>query len=216
VTHIQCNTRVNSVVLIWIIQMNNDDERLVAPPCVACGGPAYASVKSPGGELVNLCWKHTQEHEALRVRTLEVYRAHMDRLEDHMDDIAGLPRKTRVPAPRVNVHQVNIHGNNLGVVNTGTVNSIANNVTIINGTDSALAMQLKQLTEAIIASTTLNRDQKQEAADLLNEVVEDVAKPPQQRRSRAVMKTITVALGQMLSHAADLYTLWTAVEPHLK
>jgi hypothetical protein len=61
----------------------------------------------------------------------------------------------------------------------------------------------------------LNNGQKQEAADLLNEVVEDLAKPPQQRRPRAVMKSITVGLGHVLSHAADLFTLWTAIEAHL-
>src|SRR5262249_38404752 len=118
-------------------------------------------------------------------------------------------------APRVNVQQVNIHGDNLGVVNTGTVGNIANNLTIINAQDAALAGQLKNLTEAILTSQALSDTQKREAADLLREVVEDIATPSQERRSRTVIKTIAGALGQVLSHAADLYTLWTAIAPHL-
>jgi hypothetical protein len=73
---------------------------------------------------------------------------------------------------------------------TAAVGSIANNLTIINGHNTALAGQLKTLTEAILASATLNPRQTQEATELHNGVVEDLAKPAQQRRSRAVMKTL--------------------------
>jgi len=112
------------------------------------------------------------------------------------------------------VNQIHIQNNN-GVVNTGTVRTIENRVTVIHQTDAALADQLKALTEAIINSPALDQTQKQQAADLITEVVDDVARPPQQRRSRAVMMAITNALGQVLAHAADLYTLWEAVQKHL-
>src|SRR5207247_23293 len=139
-------------------------------------------------------------------------------LEDEINDTWGLPRNPRprrIPAPRVNVQQVNIHGDNLGVVNTGVVQSLSNNISIVNGQNAELAGQLKELTEAVLRSEALDATQKREAADLLNEVVEDAATPSPQRKSRTVMKTIGTGLGQVLSHSADLYTLWTAVAPYL-
>ncbi len=199
------------------------EKKLVPVPCVQCGRPPVAAVGVAPGQYVNVCLEHFNEFETLRMQKVEMYgrmaQQAKEQLEDQMADAIGMPRKQRpqqIPAPRVNVHQVNIHGNNLGVVNTGTVSNIRNHVSIINSHDAALAAQLGQLTDAILASNELNDVQKQEAADLLSEVTEDVSRPAPDRRSRAVMRTIAVGLGQVLSHAADLYTLWTAIEPHVK
>jgi len=116
------------------------------------------------------------------------------------------------------VHQVNIHVDNLGVVNQGTVGNIANNphkhqeprrsasatTQATDGGDSDLAEFGRP-------------SRKPEVADLLCEVAEDAAKPPQQRRCRTVMRTVVTGLGQALSHAADLRTRWTAaITPHLQ
>ena len=178
-----------------------------------------AQVGLESGQYVQVCLDHYQLHEEMRLRKIQMYQELAERAEDDIAVTLGLPRKPRpqrIPAARVNVHQVNIHGDNLGVVNTGTVGSIANSLTIIHGHDATFAAKLKVLTEAIIASTVITAAQKQEAVELLNEVADDAAKPPQQRRARSAMKTIAAGLGQVLSHAADLYTLWTAIEPHLK
>ena len=167
---------------------------------------------------MNLCFDHSQQFQAMNLRQMEMLQNHIDRTEDDLADVWGLPRKqrpARIPAPRVNVHQVNIHGDNLGVVNTGTVGSIANGLSIIDQRDAALAGQLKVLTEAVLASTTLESARKQEAADLLNELVQDAAKPADQRRSRTVMAAIGAGLAQVLSVSADLYTLWTGIAPAL-
>lgn len=188
------------------------------PLCAECGRPAIVAYDQGDGRYLSFCLTHAQQYQEINFRTIEALQEQRDRLEDEISDTVGLPRQARplrIPAPRVHVHQVNIEGNNLGVVNTGTIGNITNNLTVISGQDAALAANLKELTEAILASTTLETARKQEAADLLREVVEDVAKPPQQRRSRVVMKTIGAGLGVVLSHAADLATLWTAIEPHL-
>jgi hypothetical protein len=115
----------------------------------------------------------------------------------------------------VNVQQITIHGTNLGVVNTGTVQTIENNVTTINQADPALAQRLQQLAEGILASNELTDDDKRDAADLLNEVVADAAKSPAQRSPRAVMKTIASGLAQVLAKAAQLASIWKAIEPHV-
>lgn len=199
--------------------MSDNDQNMVPIPCAyGCGRPPVVGYELPGGQKINLCIEHWQQFEEHNARQIDFYRQQMEQLEDEMDDIVGLPRKVRpprIPPARVNVHQVTIHGDNLGVVNTGTVGSIANSLTIIRAHNERLAEQLKNLTEAVLASNALDAVQKQEAADLLKEVVEDVAKPPEQRRSRAVMKTIASGLSQVLSHAADIYALWAAIEPNL-
>lgn len=198
--------------------MADESPRLVPMPCVQCGRPGVAQVPLDNGSYVQVCYDHYNQFEDLRIRKVEMYRQLAEDMEDNIDDTMGFPRRlrpARIPAPRVNVNQVNIHGDNLGVVNTGTVANISNSLTVIRGHDAALAAQLKTLTEAIIASTELDQAQKQEAADLLSEVAGDTAKPPEQRRTRTAMKLIASGLSQLLSHSADLYTLWTAIAPHL-
>lgn len=197
----------------------NGSPKMMPMPCVQCGRTPFAGYELPDGRKVNLCFEHSQQFDAMNLRRMEALQDQMDRLEDQIDDTWGLPRRprpARIPAPRVNVHQVNIHGDNFGVVNTGTVGSISSNLTIIHGQDPALAARLKELTEAILASSTLEKSQKQEAADLINELAADEAKPPQKRRSRAVMRAVAIGLGQLLSTSADVYTLWTAIAQYWK
>jgi hypothetical protein len=197
--------------------MANDSNR-PAPPCAECGRPAIVAYDQGGGRYLSFCLTHARVYQEMNVRTIEALQEQADRFEDEINDTWGLPRNPRprrIPAPRVNVHQVNIHGDNLGVVNTGVVQSLSNNISVVHGQNAELAGQLKQLTEAILRSEALDATQKREAADLLNAVVEDAATPEPQRKSRAVMKTIATGLGQVLGHSADLYTLWTAIAPHL-
>ena len=188
----------------------------VTAQCVQCGKPGVAGVETAPGEGYNLCFEHLQEYKKLRLQELEFYASMADQLEDQIDDTWGLPRRPRPqPAARVNVHQINIQGNNLGVVNTGTVQTIANNVTAINQVDPALAQRLRQLAEGILASDTLTDDQKRGAAELLNEVVAEATKSAAPRRPRVVMQAIATGLGNVLARAAQLATLWKAIEPHL-
>jgi hypothetical protein len=163
-----------------------------------------------------------QEFEAMKLRQIELYQQLVGMSEDSVADVLGLLRHARPPrgpgtaSPRLDVHQINIHGDVLGAINTGTVGSIADGLSILTSNDAGLADTLKVLTEGILRSTTLDKDQKSEAMELLEEVIEDAAKAAPKHRSRVVMKAIMSGLGQVLSHAADLYTLWTAIEPHLK
>jgi hypothetical protein len=196
----------------------NDERRRVILPCVQCGKPGVAGIEVPGGQGYNLCFEHLQQHEELRLRKIEMYGHLADRFADDIADTMGMPRRPRpqrVPAARVNVHQIHIHGNNLGVVNTGTVQTIENNVTAINQVHPALAQHLRQLAEGILASDELTDDDKRNAAELLNEVVAEATKSGTERRSRVVMQTIANGLGQVLAKAAQLASIWKAIEPHL-
>jgi hypothetical protein len=206
--------------------MGEEQPRPRPAPCAQCGGAPFAGYDTGGGHVVNLCFEHSQQYEALQLRKMQFYQEMADRAEDNIYDTVGLPRPPRPPrivsappvnvnAPRVNVNQIHIHGNNLGVVNTGTVGSIANHLTQITNQDPTLAQAFKDLTEGIIASPELTPQQKQEAADLLNEVTEKEAKPPTQRRSKTAMKAIATGLGHVLANAANLAKIWEAIGPHI-
>jgi len=196
--------------------MADDQPKRVPLPCVQCGKPGVAGIEVPGGQGYNLCFEHLQQHEDMRLRKIEMYGALADKYADDIADAVGMPRTPRplrIPAARVNVQQINIHGNNLGIVNTGTVQTIANNVTTINQVDPALAASLQQLAEGILTSGVLTDDEKRDAAELLNDVVAEATRA--EKQPRVVMQSITNALGQVLARAAQLATLWKAIEPHL-
>jgi hypothetical protein len=198
--------------------MADEPPRMVTMPCVKCGRPAVAGVELEGGQQVNVCWEHLQQHEAMRMRKIEMYQRTAERAKDNIAEVVGARRRQRpqrIPAPRVDVQQVHIYGDNVGVVNTGVVGSIENNLSIINAHDAAFAGLLKQLTERIIASPALTNTKKREAVDLLNEITDDAAKPAHRRRPRPVMLAIATGLGAVLSHVGDLCTLWTAIASHL-
>jgi len=195
--------------------MEGEDDRLVPVPCIQCGHRAFAGYELPGGHKVNLCFEHSQQFDAMNLRRMELLQQQIERAEDNIADVMGMPRPQRpprIPAPRINVNQVNIGGDNYGVVNNATVGNIKNNLTIINENNAALAEQLRVLTNAIIASKELTDEQKRDAADLVSEMTDGIAKGG---RSRAAMKAVATALSQMLAHSADLWTLWTAIEPHV-
>lgn len=67
----------------------------------------------------------------------------------------------------------------------------------------------------MLASTALRDDQKREAADLLNELTENTAKPPEQRRAASVMKAIAAGFEHLVGNAHHLVALWTAIAPRL-
>ena len=72
------------------------------------------------------------------------------------------------------------------------------------------------LMQGVLRSPELSDVQKQEAADLLNVVTSDIALPTPQRAPQVVMRAVASGLGDVLSNAANLATLWSAIEPLLK
>jgi len=153
--------------------------------------------------------------EDMNYRAMAETQANIDRLEHETANVFAVappPRLQRPLAPRIHVNNVTVQGDNHGVINTG---DISGHLSIINNHNQELALALHQLGQAIVDSHELDRVQKQDAIDLLNEVTHDVSKPTAQRRSRVSMKAIGTALGQALSHAANLAKLWSVIEPHI-
>jgi hypothetical protein len=93
-----------------------------------------------------------------------------------------------------------------GVVSTGAVGIIRNSVAVIHQRDAAPATKMVELANAILASRELNDAQKGEATDLVKDIAEDFATPPQERRSATVMKALPGSEPPART-SADLYTL---------
>ena len=187
-------------------------------PCAQCGRPGLRGFEENGVQY-NLCLEHARMAEDMRNRDLASLQVMAERAEDDIADIVGMPRKVRSPhGPQsVNVHQVVNMRDNYGVVSAGVVDTISHSIdTIGRHGDGELAGALAMLMQGVLRSPELSDVQKQEAADLLNVVTSDIALPTPQRAPQVVMRAVASGLGDVLSNAANLATLWSAIEPLLK
>lgn len=184
--------------------------------CAACGRPAVFGYPSPGqqgpDDVIPFCLEHSDQYEAMLQRRDTQLQHHIDRLDDDIHDIVGLPRPHR-PArvtQRILVNAVHIHGNNSGLINNGTIGAIENNLSVLSSIDQTLATTIKALTEAVLASE-LTQPEKQEAADLLASVSAEVAKTPEKRSPVPVLKAIGGALDKLLTRVPGAVALWKVV-----
>jgi hypothetical protein len=81
---------------------------------------------------------------------------------------------------------------------------------IRQGGEDELASALQALAEAIVNSTELAADQKNEAVQMLDAIATEASKPKEARR-RAVIRPVLSALGEVVKVGASLATIWGRV-----
>ncbi len=144
-------------------------------------------------------------------------------LHDMFDDIAGLPPS---PRPRLEVgtpvtvrtgpmtlNNVTVKDSVVGAINQGQIHRL--DVAMDNvraGGDAGLAEVLKVLTQTVVDAPDLAAGPKNEAVEHLSYVAEQ-AQVPNEQRSRAVGKTVLIALERLLNASASVAALWSVAKP---
>jgi hypothetical protein len=122
-------------------------------------------------------------------------------------------RKRLVPPPTtINISQSTIATLNLGTV-VGEINSSIQ--TLTNAGQDDLAKSIRQLTEAISASTDLDESIRKDMLEHLALVSAEAALPAGKRKMAPLRSSIEV-LRSTVSLGTQLVTLWQAVEHALK
>lgn len=102
------------------------------------------------------------------------------------------------------MNNIHVSDSQIGVLNTGNISNMDGIVTVLkNDGNTELAMTLATLTQAVIESNELAREQKDEIIELLG-VLSSEAVAPKQNRKMAVVRTIFSKLTTLLTNAATL------------
>jgi len=83
---------------------------------------------------------------------------------------------------------------------------------IQNGGDAALAVAIKELTEAIASSAELRDQQKNDALQMI-EVIAAEATQPKEKRRTAVVKSVLGTLADIITVGGCLAPLWARLGP---
>ncbi len=181
--------------------------------CHQCGKPAIVGV-GPSGKL-RLCLDcYLKLQQALS--TQQAHLASMiNYLTAEMEVMTGMPGlfpRMQLPHPVIHTghtfHNINIDHSVIGAINTGVVENLDVAMTDIRtGGDEQLADALRRMTEAVIQSTDLATEQKNEALDYLAFIAQQAARPKEQR-SVGALKTNIAAFERIIQTSAALLALW--------
>lgn len=184
------------------------------PACSQCGRPAYCSYNGHP-----LCVDHygkVQEIEHAEFTRNAALLNYVGRQFHQISGLEGLvppPPQLNIPQPVTYVghgafQNINVDRSTIGSLNTGFIKNLDVRVSTLRQLGhEKVAHQLQQLTEAVVNSTQLAQEAKEEVIELLSALTNEIIKPPQSR-SKSLIKSLASSLNQMLSGASSLATLW--------
>ena len=150
----------------------------------------------------------------------------MNYMGAQMEAAVGLPGLVpRFPErrPPINAQQLGGTVNNIqlnssvvGAINTGTVEQLQASLTQISvGADQQLARELAKFVEAVAQADGLDDERKNEIAEQVEFLAEQVASMPETRKPSAV-KAVMAAVKEAAMMVSGLGAAWGVVEPLLR
>lgn len=186
--------------------------------CCNCDKNAMYAV-GPEGQQVSLCLDCYIRWQNIELQQQEIYERQINFLTDEIESVVGMHGiLPRYPERRAVIHTGgiilnNIHVTNseIGVLNTGTIENVDSTVTVLKTAGNAeLANAITALTEAVIKSTEISVNQKDQALELLGTLSEE-AVAPKEKRKLAVVRVLLSELSGVLGGVASLAQVWEKV-----
>jgi len=173
--------------------------------CYQCDKPAFYQVGEKNIPLCLNCYSMLVQIEQQQVENNERM---MNYLCDQMAEIAGVPRMGPRFPPRsqpvvvagAKLQNINVQNSVIGTINTGSIGTVDQSISALEQYgEPELAKAIKALSEAIIQSGDLTKNQKNELIESLSVISKEAATPKEVRQN-------TVAL-TLLDHAMKITSL---------
>lgn len=187
--------------------------------CQNCNKNALFSFGEEETPLLCLdCWIRFQDS---KIRYMEICERHINFAMDAMDDAVGIhgitprypERQTIIHAGDMTLNNINVSNSEIGVLNTGTIASVDSTVTVMKTEgNTELASAVTALSEAIIKSAELTKDQKNETLEMLYSLSSE-AVVPRESRKLGIVRALLSGLSGMLGDVASLSAAWEKVQP---
>ncbi len=133
-----------------------------------------------------------------------------------MESITGIPnilpryseRRTIIHTGGVILNNIHVSNSEIGVLNTGTIGNVDATVTVLKSEgNSELASAVAALSEAVIKSSQIANDSKNQILELLGALSEE-AVVPKEKRKPSVAKALLTELSGILGGVSVLAELW--------
>jgi hypothetical protein len=156
-----------------------------------------------GDQNVPLCLDCYYKFAQIQQQQLENNERMMNYLSDEMDYTVGLPHMGPrfPPRPRpvvvagTKLHNINVNNSVVGTINTGSIGSVDQSITaLVQSGEPELAQAIKELSEAVLQSGDLTRNQKNELIESLSTISREAASPPAARQNTVAVSLLDKAM----------------------
>jgi hypothetical protein len=170
-----------------------------------------------------LCLDCYFKFSQMEQQQLENHERMLNYIDDEMASTVGLPpmgpRFSPRPRPVViagaKLHNINVNNSVVGTINTGSIGSVDQSITALtqNG-EPELAEAIKALSEAILQSGDLSRNQKNELIESLSAISREAATPASARQNTVAVSLLDKAM-KVTALASDITNVCTKWWPVL-
>lgn len=190
-------------------------------PCHQCNKPAMYKIQAEGGTF-SLCLDCYFKFSQIQQQELESNERMLNYLGDQIWASVGLPpmgpRFPPRPKPVVisGAKLNNIHVNNsiVGTINTGSIGTVDQSISaLVQIGEPNLAEAIKTLSEAILQSGDLTRNQRNELIESLSVISKEVATPKETRQNTVAIALLEKAMKvtTLANDIADVCQKWWPV-----
>lgn len=168
--------------------------------CYQCDKPAMYQI---GDQNIPLCLDCYFKFSQIQQQQTENNERMMNYLSDEMAATVGLPpmgpRFPARPQPVVvagaKLHNIHVNNSVVGTINTGSIGTVDQSISaLVQSGEPALADAVKALSEAILQSGDLTRNQKNELVESLSVISKEAATPKESRQNTVALSLLEKAM----------------------
>lgn len=184
--------------------------------CYQCATPAMYEI---GEQNIPLCLDCYFKLAQIQQQQVENNERMINFASDEMSAVVGLPpigpRFPTRPRPVIvagtKLNNITVNNSVVGTINTGSIGSVDQSISaLIQCGEPSLAEAIKGLSEAILQSGDLTRNQKNELVESLSVIAKEAATPKEARRNTVALALLerAVQITSLANDITDVCTKW--------
>ena len=168
--------------------------------CYQCANPAMYQVSD---QNIPLCLDCYLKFSQIQQQEVESDERMLNYLSDQMSATVGLPPMGPRFAPRprpvvvagAKLHNISVNNSVVGTINTGSIGTVDQSISaLVQCGEPALAEAVKTLSEAILQSGDLTRNQKNGLIENLSVISKEAATPKDARQNTVALALLEKAM----------------------
>ncbi|MBE3125310.1 MAG: hypothetical protein IMZ57_06590 [Acidobacteria bacterium] len=183
--------------------------------CYNCDKSAMFAM-GPEGQQALLCLDCYIRYQNIQLQQQKMYERQINYITSQMESAVGLhgilprypERRSIIQTGGVTLNNIHVTNSEIGVLNTGNIENVDATVTVLKNEGNAeLAAAVSALSEAVIRSSEINADRKNQIMELLAALSEE-AVAPREKQKKSVVKAVIGQIGEVLGGVSSVLGLW--------
>jgi len=165
-----------------------------------------------GSQSIPLCLDCYFKYSQIQQREFENHERMMNYLSDQIASSVGMPplgpkfppRPQPVVVAGAKLNNIHVSNSVVGTINTGSIGTVDQSISaLVQVGEPDLAEALKSLSEAVLQSSDLTRNQRNEVVEALSIIAKEAATPKEMRQNTVAQSMLEKAM-KITSLAADI------------